>query len=136
MVANIEKFDLVILQGGSGESLTPQNRNYFSKKVQEYVDKIKSIGSKAALLMIPSYVKPHKNYDPKLIARQYSNSGADCLSILTEEKYFIHSIDQNSNGQDVPVSSGFEYPVSLFRKKSPKIKKKNAIDKLYVYSCD
>jgi len=63
----IEKFDLVILQGGSGEALTPENRNSFSKKVKEYTDKIKSVNSKAALFMIPSYVKPHKNYDPNLI---------------------------------------------------------------------
>mgnify|MGYP001255661247 CR=1 FL=1 len=29
-----------------------------------------------------------ENYDPKAIAKQYSNSGASCLSILTEENYF------------------------------------------------
>ena len=29
-----------------------------------------------------------KNYDPKTIAKQYLNSGASCLSILTEENYF------------------------------------------------
>ena len=29
-----------------------------------------------------------KNYDPKVIAKQYLNSGASCLSILTEENYF------------------------------------------------
>ena len=29
-----------------------------------------------------------KNYNPILIAKKYLNSGADCLSVLTEEKYF------------------------------------------------
>ena len=29
-----------------------------------------------------------KNYDPKTIAKQYLNSGASCLSILTEKNYF------------------------------------------------
>ncbi len=29
-----------------------------------------------------------ENYDPKVIAKQYLNSGASCLSILTEENYF------------------------------------------------
>ena len=29
-----------------------------------------------------------QNYDPKVIAKQYLNSGAACLSVLTEEKYF------------------------------------------------
>ena len=34
-----------------------------------------------------------ENYDPKRIAKQYSNSGASCLSILTEENYFKGKID-------------------------------------------
>ena len=29
-----------------------------------------------------------ENYDPKTIGKQYLNSGASCLSILTEENYF------------------------------------------------
>ncbi len=29
-----------------------------------------------------------QNYEPKIIAKQYLESGADCLSILTEENYF------------------------------------------------
>ena len=38
-----------------------------------------------------------KNYDPKTIAKQYLNSGASCLSILTEENYFkgkLEDIDE------------------------------------------
>ena len=102
-IGSIEKFDLVILQGGSGESLTPQNRNYFSKKVQEYIDKIKSIGSKAALLMIPSYVKPHKNYDPKLIR-------------IIEDMYV--KAGKRNNTLVIPVGLAFEKAY----KKNPNIK--------------
>ena len=29
-----------------------------------------------------------EDYEPKLIAKQYLNSGASCLSVLTEENYF------------------------------------------------
>ena len=34
-----------------------------------------------------------ENYDPKRIAKQYLNSGASCLSILTEENYFKGKLD-------------------------------------------
>ena len=66
-ISEVEKFDLVILQSGSGESLTSEKRNFFSEKIKEYVSKIKSMNSEAALFMIPAYVKPHKKYDPELI---------------------------------------------------------------------
>ena len=34
-----------------------------------------------------------KNYNPIEISKQYLNSGASCLSILTEEKYFLGKLD-------------------------------------------
>ncbi len=34
-----------------------------------------------------------ENYEPKRIAKQYFNSGASCLSILTEENYFKGKLD-------------------------------------------
>jgi len=47
-----------------------------------------------------------KNYDPKAIARQYLDSGASCLSILTEEKYFkgrLEHIDEVKKEVKLPV---------------------------------
>ena len=66
-ISSVEKFDLVILQGGSGESQSKEERRVFSEKTKEYINKIKSKGSEAALYMIHAYVEPHKNYDPNLI---------------------------------------------------------------------
>ena len=47
-----------------------------------------------------------KNYDPKIIAKQYLNSGASCLSILTEENYFkgkLEDIDEVKKEVKLPV---------------------------------
>jgi len=47
-----------------------------------------------------------ENYDPKEIARQYFNSGASCLSILTEENYFkgkLEHIDEVKKTVRLPV---------------------------------
>ena len=47
-----------------------------------------------------------ENYDPKIIAKQFSNSGAYCLSILTEENYFkgkLEHIDEVKKEVRLPV---------------------------------
>ena len=47
-----------------------------------------------------------KNYDPKTIAKQYLNSGASCLSILTEENYFkgkLEDIDEVKKEVKLPI---------------------------------
>ena len=47
-----------------------------------------------------------QNYDPKVIAKQYLNSGASCLSVLTEEKYFqghLEHINQVKSEVKLPV---------------------------------
>ena len=47
-----------------------------------------------------------ENYDPKAIAKKYLNSGASCLSILTEENYFkgkLEHIDEVKKEVRLPV---------------------------------
>ncbi len=47
-----------------------------------------------------------ENYDPKAIAKKYLNSGASCLSILTEENYFkgkLEHIDEVKKEVKLPV---------------------------------
>jgi len=62
-----KNFELVILQGGSSESLSETSRRAFYSQVKEKVKKIGAKGGEAALYMTHAYVKPHKAYDPKMI---------------------------------------------------------------------
>jgi hypothetical protein len=59
-ISSIEKFDLVILQGGSGETLTIDSRKEFSYFVKKHVQTIRENNSQAALYMTHAYVEPHK----------------------------------------------------------------------------
>ena len=64
-----EAFELVILQGGSMEPLTEENRKAFAAQVAEMGDKISASGAKVALYMTHAYVPPHKKFDPDMIER-------------------------------------------------------------------
>ena len=60
-------FELVIFQGGSGETDTILERKIFSEAIKNAVEKIHLSGAEAALYMIHSYVEPHENTNPHMI---------------------------------------------------------------------
>ena len=66
-ISSIKKFDLVILQGGSSEPLTQENRKEFSYYATKHIESIKANNSKAALYMTHAYVKPHKDFEENQI---------------------------------------------------------------------
>ena len=66
-ISSINKFELVVLQGGSGEGLSKKDRKAFAKIANEHIERIKANGSEAALYMIHAYVEPHQSFDTDLI---------------------------------------------------------------------
>ena len=60
-------FQLVIFQGGSGETDTLKERDLFSKTTASVINKIHESGAEAALYMIHAYVKPHRDANSKMI---------------------------------------------------------------------
>ncbi|MDA9749321.1 hypothetical protein N9U80_00475 [Flavobacteriaceae bacterium] len=66
-ISSIEKFDLIILQGGSSEPLTERNRQEFAFYAKKHIESIRKNDSKAALYMTHAYVKPHKDFKPNQI---------------------------------------------------------------------
>jgi hypothetical protein len=71
-------FQLVIFQGGSGETNTQSEIRIFSNEVEKAVKKIKESGAEAALYMIHAYVDPHENANPQMIEdikRMYIDAG-------------------------------------------------------------
>lgn len=60
-------FELVILQGGSGEADTLNEKEIFASEVKSMVKKIHDAGAEAALYMIHAYVEPHERTNPQMI---------------------------------------------------------------------
>jgi hypothetical protein len=71
-------FELVILQGGSGEPLSAARRAAFAAKAEELVAKIRAHGAEPALYMTHAYGKTHQKYAPDMIdtvAETYITTG-------------------------------------------------------------
>lgn len=80
-----EPFELVILQGGSREVLTPGARSEFHAKAIELARKIRATGAEVALYMIHAYVEPHAMYDPGMfdkIQRTYIPAGNELEALV------------------------------------------------------
>lgn len=67
-----EPFQLVILQGGSGEPLSDTRRAKFRETAIEFDKVIKSRGGKTALYITQVYVKPHKEARPENLEKTVS----------------------------------------------------------------
>ena len=88
-----EPFQLVILQGGSGEPLTEKRRVHFRETVIEFNKVITKRGGKTALYLTHAYVKPNKEAKPENIK-------------LTEELYV--SVGNEVGALVIPVGLAFE----------------------------
>lgn len=80
-----QPFELVILQGGSGETLTPARRAVFHDKAVELSTKIRASGARVALYMTHAYVKPHAKFDPAMIdtiSRTYVTTANDIDALV------------------------------------------------------
>lgn len=60
-------FELVVLQGGSAEVLTEENRAQFRESAIEMSEKIRATGAEVGLYMTHAYVEPDERYEPNLI---------------------------------------------------------------------
>ena len=79
-ISSVKHFDLVILQGGSGETKNEASRKEFSYFAKKHIDIVKENNSEAALYMTHAFVKPHEDYienQIKVIEETYTKAGKD-----------------------------------------------------------
>ena len=77
-ISSVKKFDLVILQGGSGEGLSDKDRRAFSRVARQHIETLRSKNIEAALYMIHAYTDLHESYNSDLIRvieKMYTASG-------------------------------------------------------------
>lgn len=71
-------FQVVIMQGGSFEPLTPRSREAFIETSVAYAQKVRQIGAAPMLYMTHAYVAPHDKVDAEmihLVSKTYSAAG-------------------------------------------------------------
>lgn len=88
-----EPFQLVILQGGSAEPLSPERRARFRETAIEFDKIIRERGGRTALYLTHAYVKPHKSAKPENSTR-------------TEELYV--SVGNEIGALVIPVGLAFD----------------------------
>lgn len=88
-----EPFQLVILQGGSGEPLSPARRVKFRETAIEFDKIIRERGGRTALYLTHAYARPHKSAKPENSAR-------------TEELYV--SVGNEIGALVIPVGLAFD----------------------------
>ena len=98
-----EPFELVIIQGGSGEAISEEERITFANEAGKMINKINQAGAEAALYMIHAYVEPHPDTNPAMITNI--------------KKMYIEAGNKN-NALVLPIGIAFENAYS----KKPKIK--------------
>ncbi len=60
-----QPFQWVVMQGGSGEPLSPRRRENFRQTAAANAEMIKARGGQVALYMTHAYVSPHKQVNPQ-----------------------------------------------------------------------
>ena len=80
------------------DELIDKNKNYidFKKKVEDNINNNKISTIAEIKKASPSAGIIIENYDPIEIAKVYNNNKATCLSVLTEEDYFLGNLDHIS----------------------------------------
>jgi hypothetical protein len=62
-----QPFEWVVMQGGSGEPLSPRRREIFRQTAAHNAELIRGKGGQVALYMTHAYVQPHKQVSPQNI---------------------------------------------------------------------
>lgn len=94
-----EPFELVIMQGGSGEPLSPRRAARFREVLMEYNKLIRARGGRVALYMTHAYTAAHKQHKPDNIRQteaMYVDAGNEIgalvipVGLAFEEAYRRH----------------------------------------------
>ncbi len=88
-----EQIDLLIMQGGSSEVKTPEQRKKFSETAVKFSNKAHRLGIKTALYMTHAYLKNDKRYE---------------LNLIEKIKKTYYEAGKRSNSLVIPVGLAYE----------------------------